>query len=276
MIIDAAVERSEQGRFRSKAPAAAAQVVRIPRLSDGKTTCEESLFKVLYNVKRERMAQHLTMKDSSPPVASCPECGRDIHASQSESWCVGCGTPLDDEIARLLPRLVGIRETAARELSEIGPVEPEPRGERIFRGMVGMGTVFGIVAVGLVGALSAISLFKGFDRDDMDFMLAAPFGAFGIAFVLGMFYAGVLAIVARDRPFREVSIARAAFAGCLAGLAPTGFLLLTEAGRSGPEVVNSLMLFPPVSTLLAVATLVIARRAKGKGLVELPGTGLEG
>lgn len=216
-----------------------------------------------------RMAQHRT-KDKSPPVASCPKCRRDIHASQSESWCMACGTPLDNEAARLLPRLVGIRETAARDLSEARQMEPEPRGERIFRGMVGMGTVFGIVALALIGAMSAISLFKGFDGDDMDFMLVAPFGAFGIAFVLGMFYAGVLAIVARDRPFREVSIARAALAGALAGLAPTGFLLLTEAGRSGPEVMNSLMLFPPLSTLLATATLLIARRAKGKGVFESP------
>jgi hypothetical protein len=215
------------------------------------------------------MAQHLT-KDSSPAVASCPKCGRDIHASQSESWCVGCGTPLDDKIARLLPRLVGIRENAARELSEVRHIEPEARGERILRGMVGMGTIFGIVAVALIGALSAISLFKGFDRDDLDFMLVAPFGAFGIAFFLGMFYAGVLAIVARDRPFREVSIARAALAGVLAGLAPTGLLLLTEAGRSGPEVMNSLVLFPPVSALLAAVTLLIARRAKGEAFVESP------
>src|SRR5687768_17429270 len=103
------------------------------------------------------MAQPLT-KDISLPVASCPKCGRAIRASQSESWCVGCGTPLDDEIARLLPCLVGIRETAARELSEVRHLEPEPRGERILRGMVGMGTVFGIVAVALIGAMSAISL----------------------------------------------------------------------------------------------------------------------
>jgi hypothetical protein len=217
------------------------------------------------------MVQHL-VKDSSSAVASCPKCGRGIHASQSESWCVGCGTPLDDEIARLLPRLVRIRETAARELSEARHVAPESRGERIFRGMVGMGTVFGMVALALLGAMSAISLFSGFDRDDMDFMLVAPFAAFGIAFALGMFYAGVLAIVARDRPFHKVSIARAALAGVLAGLAPTGFLLLTEGGRSGPEVMNSLMLFPPVSALLATATLLIARRAKGKGFIESPET----
>lgn len=221
------------------------------------------------------MVLHL-VKDGSPPVASCPTCGRDIHAAQSEAWCVGCGTPLDDAIVRLLPRLVRIRATAARELSEVRDPEPESRGERILRGMVGMGTVFGMVAIALTGAMSAISLFKGFDRDDMDFMLVAPFGAFGIAFLLGMFYAGILAIVARDRPFREVSIARAALAGVLAGLAPTGFLLLTEAGRSGPEVMNSLMLFPPVSALLATATLLIARRAKGEEFVESLETDVEG
>jgi hypothetical protein len=207
------------------------------------------------------MSDHLS-RTTDNPIAACPKCRHGIHASQSESWCLGCGTPLDDDVAALLPRLVAIRENAARELTEAQSIEPEPRGERIFRGMVGMGTLFGLVGAALVGTMSAVSLIRGFDRDDMDFMLVAPFGAFGIMFALGMFYAGVLAIVARDRPFREVSLLRTAAAGAVGGLLPTAFLLTTEAGRSGPELANSLMLFPPLSALLATATLLVARRAK--------------
>ncbi len=197
-------------------------------------------------------------------IAACPKCRKAIHASQSESWCVGCGTTLEDSIASRLPRLVAVRENAARERAEVLPMEPERRGERIFRGMVGMGTIFGLVGATLVGTMAAVSLIRGFDRDDMDFMLVAPFGAFGIMFGLGMFYAGVLAFLARDRPFGEVSILRTAVAGAVAGLAPTAFLLTTEGGRSGPELLNSLMLFPPMSAAIAVATLLIARRAKGE------------
>lgn len=199
---------------------------------------------------------------SHAQIAACPKCRKGILATQPESWCLGCGTPFGNEIAALLPRLVAIRENAARERAEVQPMEPEPRGERIFRGMVGMGTIFGLVGATLIGAIGALSLFRGFDRDDMDFMLVAPFGAFGIMFALGMFYAGVLAIVARDRPFREVSILRTAAAGAVGGLLPTAFLLTTEAGRSGPEVMSSLALFPPMSAAIAVATLLIARRAK--------------
>jgi hypothetical protein len=195
-------------------------------------------------------------------VGTCPSCRKAIHASQSEAWCLGCGTPLDDSIASRLPRLVAIRENAARELAEVPPIAPESRGERVFRGMVGMGTTFGLVGLAAIGVLSLFSLSKGFDRDDMDFMLVAPFGAFGIMFGLGMFYAGVLAIVARDRPFREVSILRTAVAGAVGGLVPTAFLLTTEAGRRGPELLSSLALFPPMSAAIAVATLLIARRAK--------------
>jgi hypothetical protein len=165
----------------------------------------------------------------------------------------------------MLPRLVAIRANAARELAEIHPLAAEPRGERIFRGMVGMGAIFGLAGLALVASMAVVSAVSGggVDREDMDFMLVAPFGAFGIAFGLGMFYAGILAIVGRDRPFRDVSVTRVAVAGMLAGLLPAGFLLMTEAGRSGPELVSSLMLFPPLSAALATATLLIARRAKG-------------
>ena len=74
-------------------------------------------------------------------------------------------------------------------MTQDAPKLTTSRGERIFRGMVGMGTIFGFVGVALLGTLGAISLVMGFDRDDMDFMIAGLFVGFGIAFGLGIMLA---------------------------------------------------------------------------------------
>ena len=153
-------------------------------------------------------------------VAPCPRCRKAIDASQSESWCVGCGTPLGEEIASRLPKVIAHRSTVELELANAQPSLTPSRGERLFRGMVGMGTVFGIVGGALVGTLAVTSLILGFDRDDVDFMIVATFGWATIAFILGMIYAGLLAITARGRSFQELSIARAAIAGVVPGLVP--------------------------------------------------------
>src|SRR5687767_6928711 len=157
-------------------------------------------------------------------VAVCPKCRKSIHSEQRESWCLACGTPLGEEIAGQLPALAELRSSAARELEQVRSTQTVSRGNRIFRGMVGMGTVFGLVGGALIGALSLWTLVRFGGQvdwdDDADFMIVAPFAAFGIAFGLGMLYAGLLAILARGRSFRELSIARVAAAGAAVGLSP--------------------------------------------------------
>jgi hypothetical protein len=197
-------------------------------------------------------------------VAHCPQCRKAVDASQSESWCVGCGAPLGKEITSRLPSVVAQRSAVALELANAQPPLPISRGDRLFRGMVGMGTVFGAVAFALVGTLAATSFFSGIDADDVDFLIIAPFGWATIAFILGMIYAGLLAIVARGRSFHELSVARAAAAGIIPGLVPG--LVVLAAGliqrTSVRDAQEPLMLFPPLSAAIATVTLLIARRAK--------------
>jgi hypothetical protein len=97
-------------------------------------------------------------------------------------------------------------------------------------------------------------------------MIVAAIGWPAIAFGLGMIYAGVLALVARGRSFREVSVARVGLAGAAIGLIPN--IVVAAGSWLGPgtltaaEVLDPLFIFPPVSAMIAMATLLIARRAK--------------
>lgn len=108
---------------------------------------------------------------------------------------------------------VAQRAAVARELAHDQPEPTISRGERVFRGMLGMGTVFGAVGAAIMVPLAVgafLSFRKGIDTDDLDFLIVAPFAWVAIAFGLGMTYAGLPAFVARGRSFSEVSIARAA------------------------------------------------------------------
>ena len=204
-------------------------------------------------------------------IADCPKCRNAIHDSQSESWCVACGTPFADDIATLLPVVVARRSAGALELPVARSTFMLSRGERIFRGMVGMGAVFAAVSWILMGALGAWSLvLAGTDFDDLDFMVGALFASTGIAFVLGMFYAGLLAIIARGRPFHQISIVRAAAAGLVPGAMPSAvfFALGLIQGTSVPNPLDLLTVFPPLSAAVAVVTLLIARRAKPEPVIE--------
>jgi hypothetical protein len=207
-------------------------------------------------------------------VAACQRCRKAIHVGQSESWCLGCGTPLGEEIESLLPRVVEMRAAAANALSQPRPVGTMSRGERILRGMVGMGAVFGAVGFAIFGAFSAKALLFSSRLeigDDMDLILVAPFAAGGIAFGLGMFYAGLLALVARGRSFRELSIARVAAVGAAGGLAPEIVILaspLWGGTVTAGEVLFPLAFFPPLSAAVATATLLIARRFKPEAMPQ--------
>lgn len=205
-------------------------------------------------------------------VATCPSCSKAISRSQVESWCVGCGTPLDASITSQLPKVIEQRNAVARELASEQPAAPLSRGERVFRGMLGMGMAYGAVAVVFMAVLSVVAIaatVAGESTDfteDLDFMIVAAIGWPVIAFVLGMIYAGVLAIVARGRSFKEVSVVRVGLAGAAIGLIPN--IVVAVGSWLGPgtltanEVLDPLFIFPPVSAAIAVTTLLIARRAK--------------
>ena len=144
-------------------------------------------------------------------------------------------------------------------------IESESQAPRVIRGMVGMGFVFSLVAMGLGGALGLYTLFIArVDWDDLDFMVAAFFGWGAIAFALGTLYGGLLALVARGRSFRDVSILRVALAGSAVGLIPPLVVLIGSLinGGSPTEMKDALAIFPPLGAILGAVTLLIARRAK--------------
>ena len=149
-------------------------------------------------------------------------------------------------------------------LTEAERTPPLSHRGRIFRGMVGMGTVFAGVGVMLGGALGVASLVQGYDTDDMDFMVVAFFAWAVIAFGIGALYAGLLALVARGRAFHEVSIARAAAAGAVPGLIPAAFVFVGALIGDGStrDALDPLVIFPPLSAALATVTLLIARKAR--------------
>ena len=205
-------------------------------------------------------------------VASCPRCRKAIAGTQSESWCITCGTPLSDEITSLLPNVVAQRSAVALEIAQSPHELAVSRGERMFRGMLGMGMAYAVVAAVImvvlsVGAIAATLAGETTDfTDDLDFMIAAAIGWPMIAFALGMLYAGVLALVARGRAFKDVSIARVGLAGAAIGLIPN--VVVAVGSWLGPgtltadEVLTPLVLFPPISASIAIVTLLIARRAR--------------
>lgn len=196
-------------------------------------------------------------------VADCPKCRRAIAGSQSESWCVACGSPLGEEITSLLPKVVAQRTAVAREVAQGSAELTVSRGERIFRGMLGMGMTFGAVAFAIVAPMAVMAYLSGVDRDDLDFLIVAPFGWATIAFGMGALYAGLLALLARGRSFREVSVARVALAGAVIGLIPGAVVFVSGLITGGiRDAVEPLMIFPPMSAVVAAATLLIARRAK--------------
>lgn len=143
-------------------------------------------------------------------------------------------------------------------------IESESQAPRVIRGMLGMGMVFALVAGGVVGAMALYSLLvAGTDWDDLDFMIVAPFAWAGIAFVLGMLYGGLLALVARGRSLRDVSILRVASAGAVVGLIPALVVLVGSwiNGGSPTELKDALAIFPPIGAIIGAVTLLIAPRS---------------
>ena len=174
-------------------------------------------------------------------------------------------TRFSDDNHGPLPPFAEPRAVDARALPKLQLSVPTLRSDRIFRGIVGMGAIFGVIGFAMFGAFSARTLL--FSRsgigDDLDMVLVAPFAAGGIACGLGMLYAGILSLVARGRSIRTLSVPRVATAGAIGGLAPLMVVLaspLWGGTVTGDEVLASLAFFPPLSAAIATATLLIARR----------------
>jgi hypothetical protein len=176
---------------------------------------------------------------------------------------------LDEKAAPVVDELVD----AASPIARVDATHTEIiRGERIFRGMLGMGMAYAAVATALMVLLSVFAItatVRGETTDfteDLDFMIVAAIGWPVIAFLLGMLYAGMLALVARGRSFGEVSVARVGLAGAAIGLIPN--IVVAVGSWLGPgvltraEVLDPLFIFPPISATIAVVTLLVARRAK--------------
>lgn len=144
----------------------------------------------------------------------------------------------------------------------------------LLRGMLGMGAAFAAAGTAIMVPLAIIGfvsfLRNGTDKDDLDFLILAPFVWIAISFGLGMAYAGLLARVARGRSFDEVSVPRVATAGAVVGLVPAAVVaagsVLGGGTLTAGELLTPLILFPPISAAVASATLLVARRAKPPAL----------
>lgn len=135
-----------------------------------------------------------------------------------------------------------------------------PRWLRIIRGMIGTGLAFG-AGVGVVASVIGVLVWLANGITGRELMQIV--GKFSVvAFLLGVAFAGVLAITARGRQFNKVSLRLVSALGAGAGLLYFVFLAL-NGGRnwSARNAIVNLVLLTIMGAGSAVATLIIARRA---------------
>ena len=135
-----------------------------------------------------------------------------------------------------------------------------PRWLRIIRGMIGTGLAFG-AGVGVVASVIGVLVWLANGITGRELMQIV--GKFSVvAFLLGVAFAGVLAITARGRQFNKVSLRLVGALGAGAGLLYFVFLAL-NGGRnwSARNAIVNLVLLTIMGAGSAVATLIIARRA---------------
>ena len=144
------------------------------------------------------------------------------------------------------------------------------RAERIFRGMLGMGLTFAVVGgATLVVFLTLVLIFypEPVNEAGGNFLGLAFFGGIAIAFGMGVLCAGLLALLARGRSFKQVSVAHMALSGAGAALVPILVASLVALGEGQlakflANVLTPFAIFASVSAALSTGTLLIARRAK--------------
>ena len=149
------------------------------------------------------------------------------------------------------------------------------------RGALGMGLTWAAAwALGGIAIGVTSLLLPGLPWDAFFEVFDAPLPALAIpGFVGGVIFSAVLGIAARGRSFHELSVARFAGWGALGGLllslvpvamSAVGLLRVDPEGgvnlwQSTAVISAPFMLF---SALSAAGALVVARRAKGRGLLD--------
>lgn len=149
-----------------------------------------------------------------------------------------------------------------------------PRWLRFIRGMAGIGLTFA-AGVGVVSSvLGAIAVLRG-NVSVIDVL--RDVGRFSVvAFILGVAFSGVLAIVARRGRLKKLSLALGAALGTGAGLLYWGMLAMTGGRAWTPRLaVVNLVVLVVMGAASGTATLLIARRAgaalgSGSDLETLP------
>lgn len=136
-----------------------------------------------------------------------------------------------------------------------------PRWLRVVRGMIGTGLTFAI-GVGVFTAAIAGAVWLGHGISSYMLMkITARISV--VAFLLGVGFSGVLAIFARGVQFSKLSVRLVAGLGAGAGLAYFALISLNGMGVwTTSAAVTNLVLLTGMGAASAVATLIIARRAR--------------
>ena len=138
---------------------------------------------------------------------------------------------------------------------------------RVVRGMIGTGLAF---AAGVGGAASAVGALVWLGGGVTGLELLQIAGKFSVvAFLLGVTFSGALAITARTRLIREISLRVGSALGAGAGLLYWAFLAV-NGGRnwSARNAIGNLVILLLMGAGAATATLMIARRGR---VAQMPG-----
>lgn len=146
--------------------------------------------------------------------------------------------------------------------------------QRRIRGAIGMGVTW---AVAWFGAGLILLLIVGIDAADVPFPLG--FGMFG--FLAGATFSTLLGLAERGRRFEQMSIARFAGWGGVAGLLLSGIFAFVAALAGETTPLEHLSLLGPVFALAGAASaagsLALARKAQdgelldsGRDMADLP------
>ncbi len=135
-----------------------------------------------------------------------------------------------------------------------------PRWLRVIRGMIGTGLTFA-AGVGVVSSMLALGglLLGELSWDDLRMVARLSV----VAFLVGVGFAGVLAIVARGRTFDRLSLRYVTILGAGGGLLYFLFIAASNGARvwSAWNAIGNLTILTLLGGGSAAATLILARRA---------------
>jgi len=156
-----------------------------------------------------------------------------------------------------------------------------PRWLRVIRGMIGTGLTFA-VGVGAVGSmLGLVGLLLG-ELSWNDLRMVAKLSV--VAFIVGVAFSGVLATIARGRPFDKLSLRYVTVLGAGGGLLYFLFISAVNGARvwSASAAIGNLTILLLVGAGSAAGMLTVARKAEhalksgeasrslGEGSIEAP------